>query len=83
MFEPDLREQLRAACDAWVELVAGRIREGLEDGSIRAGADPQAAAERLTATVDGLSARWLAGLLERDHARDLLAGAVCNELAPQ
>lgn len=80
VFEPDLRDQLREATRTWVELVAGAIREGLEDGSIRAGVDPDACAERLTALVDGLSARWLAGVATREDARALLADAIAVEL---
>jgi AcrR family transcriptional regulator len=83
VFEPELREQVAAASAAWVELVAERIGAGRTDGSIRADADPLASAERLTALVDGLSSRWLAGLLERTRARSLLAEAVRVELAAQ
>ena len=39
------------------------------------------AAERLTALVDGLSSRWLAGALDRDRARELLEAAIAAELA--
>jgi AcrR family transcriptional regulator len=80
VFEPDLREQLRAASERWSAIVAQRIRTGLEDGSVRPDVDPDACAERLTATVDGLSARWLAGLMTRERARELLAAAVAAEL---
>jgi AcrR family transcriptional regulator len=81
VFEPELRDQVRAAGRTWTELVAGHVRAGTEDGSVRAGVDPGAAAERLTALVDGLSARWLAGMLDRRRARELLAGAIRAELA--
>jgi AcrR family transcriptional regulator len=79
VFEPDLRDQLRAATRTWNELVAGAIRDGLDDGSIGACVDPDACAERLTALVDGLSARWLAGVVEREEARALLADAIAVE----
>ena len=46
--------------------MAAAIAAGIEDGSITGTVDARAAAERLTALVDGLSARWLAGL---DRAR--------------
>jgi AcrR family transcriptional regulator len=81
VFEPELREQLRDATVAWVELVADTIRRGIDDGSIEPDVRPDAAASRLTAIVEGLSARWLAGILERDEARALLADAIAVELA--
>ncbi|HEY6695915.1 MAG TPA: TetR/AcrR family transcriptional regulator [Solirubrobacteraceae bacterium] len=81
VFEQDLREQLRDASDAWTELVAAAIAAGIEDGSIPASVDGHASAERLTALVDGVSARWLAGVIDRERARELLAGAIARELA--
>jgi AcrR family transcriptional regulator len=80
VFEPDLRDQLREASGRWSELVAATIAEGVADGSIPGGVDAQATAERLTALVDGLSARWLAGLLPRERARELLDAAIAREL---
>jgi AcrR family transcriptional regulator len=80
VFEPELRDQLRDATDAWNALVAAAIRAGIEDGSIAATVDADACAERLTAFVDGLSARWLAGLIARERARELLAAAIAAEL---
>jgi hypothetical protein len=82
VFEPDLREQLRAASDTWSAIVAERIRAGQSDGSVRADADPAASAERLRATVDGLSTRWPAGVMTRERARELLADAIASELRP-
>ena len=35
----------------------------------------------LTALVDGLSNRWLAGALDRERARELLDAAIAAELA--
>jgi AcrR family transcriptional regulator len=69
VFEPELRDQLKEATDTWNALVADAT-----------GADADAA-ERLTALVDGLSARWLAGLTTRERARELLAQAIAAELA--
>ncbi len=80
MFEPELRDQLREASETWTDLVAGAIREGVEDGSISGDVDAHACAERLTALVDGLSSRWLAGLVTRERARELLAAAIAAEL---
>jgi AcrR family transcriptional regulator len=80
VFERDLREQLRAANTTWVELVADRIRAGQADGSIRNDGDAEDSAERLTALVDGLSARWLAGLIDHGRACELLRSAIAGEL---
>ena len=81
VFEAELRDQLRDAGATWNDLVAAAIAAGIEDGSINGTVDARAAAERLTALVDGLSARWLAGMIERERARELLAGAMTRELA--
>jgi AcrR family transcriptional regulator len=81
VFEAELRDQLRDASGAWTELVARAIAAGVDDGSIPGGVDPLAAAERLTALVEGLSSRWLAGVIERERARELLAKAIARELA--
>jgi AcrR family transcriptional regulator len=74
VFEPSLREQLRAANDTWTALVAERF------AAAHADIDPQEAAERLTALIDGLSARWHAGLITRERACELLEGAIAREL---
>jgi len=73
VFEPELRDQLKEATDDWNALVADGIRADVDE--------PDAVAERLTALVDGLSARWLAGLMTRERARELLAAAIASELA--
>jgi AcrR family transcriptional regulator len=82
VFQPDLREQLQQAAANWTDLVAGAIQDGVEDGSIRPDVDARGCAERLTALVEGLSARWLAGLVERERARELVAAAVVSALRP-
>ena len=80
VFEPDLRDQLREASAAWIGARGERDRRGRRGGSIPGDVDAQACAERLTALVDGLSARWLAGLVTRERARELLAAAIASEL---
>lgn len=42
--------------------------------------DAAAAAERLTALVEGLSERWHSGSLTLERARELLSGAIAREL---
>lgn len=82
VFEPGLRDQLRAANTTWVRIVAAAIRAGQGDGSVRAALDPDAAAEMLTALIDGLSGRWHAGLSEHRRAVELLDAAIATELRP-
>ena len=74
VFEPGLREQVREATEAWVALVASGIEAEAPQ------VDARAAAERLTALVDGLSNRWLAGSLDRERAQQLLEAAIASEL---
>jgi AcrR family transcriptional regulator len=75
VFEPDLREQVKEATEAWVSLVSKALAAEAPDLP-----DARAAAERLTALVDGLSNRWLAGALDRERARELLQTAIDREL---
>jgi AcrR family transcriptional regulator len=82
VFDAELRDQLRAANETWVALVARRIGDGQGDGSVRSDCDRWACAECLTSLVDGLSARWFAGLLDRDRACELLDRAISRTLRP-
>ena len=84
VFEPELRDQLREASETWSELVAARDRGGhRRTARSPATSTRSACAERLTALVDGLSARWLAGLTSRERARELLADAIERELSAE
>lgn len=76
VFEPALREDVRRVADEWSATVAQGIRRGLDDGSIRAGTDPEEVAEILITLVDGLCTRWLAGAIGCERARELLRAAV-------
>ncbi|MGG7569613.1 TetR/AcrR family transcriptional regulator [Streptomyces sirii] len=78
VFDPDLRELLADATRDWVEDLAQLIGQVQTAGS--AGADPYAAAERLTALVEGLSERWLSGTTSLQRAHELLRGAIEAEL---
>ncbi|MEU9082827.1 TetR/AcrR family transcriptional regulator [Streptomyces sp. NPDC048357] len=73
VFDPELREELAAAGAAWVAEVAGHL--AVLCPAAPAGA-VTAAAERLTALLEGLSVRWLSGLLPLEHARGLLREAI-------
>jgi AcrR family transcriptional regulator len=80
VFDADLRELLADATRDWVEDLAGLIGQVRTAGSAGTGTDPYAAAERLTALVEGLSERWLSGTTSLERAHELLRGAVEAEL---
>jgi AcrR family transcriptional regulator len=82
VFEPELRDDLRRVTAEWNGWVAEAIADGLAEGSVRAGVDPEAAAALLTSVVEGLSLRWLAGSLELEQARALCRDAVDALLRP-
>ncbi|MEV7580525.1 TetR/AcrR family transcriptional regulator [Streptomyces erythrochromogenes] len=73
VFDPELREDLAAAGAAWAAEVAGHLAELCPTAPPGAVA---AAAERLTALLEGLSVRWLSGLLPLRHARGLVREAI-------
>jgi AcrR family transcriptional regulator len=75
-FEPEFRDDVRRVTGSWQRAVADAIAAGVADGSVRGHVDPHAAAGVLTALIDGMSVRWLAGALELDVAREQLALAV-------
>ncbi|MEU0830015.1 TetR/AcrR family transcriptional regulator [Streptomyces sp. NPDC056231] len=78
VFDPVLREDLARATLVWVQEVAALLGQVQPMASA---ATLAAAAERLTALLEGLSMRWLSGGLRVDHARALMQGAIEAELA--
>ncbi|TXD00130.1 TetR/AcrR family transcriptional regulator [Streptomyces sp. ISID311] len=82
VFDPDLRELLADATREWTDDLADLIRRAQAAGTAAPGADPQAAAERLSALIEGLSERWLSGTTTLERAHELVRGAVAAELGP-
>ncbi|MFF0431531.1 TetR/AcrR family transcriptional regulator [Streptomyces sp. NPDC004327] len=78
VFDPVLREDLARATLVWVQEVAALLGQVYP---LAPAAMLAAAAERLTALLEGLSMRWLSGGLAVDHARTLMAEAIEVELA--
>lgn len=77
VFDPRLRDDLARAGRRWVREVAdllGRVNPGPPEPALLA------SAERLTSLVEGVSARWLSGILPLERARGLLRDAVAVEL---
>ena len=79
-FDEAVREAFSRLSEDWIGWVAGRIRRGQAGGEIPAAVDPQAAAERLTALVEGVSGRWLAGDITTAHGQRLIRAGVGREL---
>ncbi|MCX4984724.1 TetR/AcrR family transcriptional regulator [Streptomyces sp. NBC_00572] len=77
VFDPELRADLARAGLAWVHEVAALLGETCP--SVPA-PTLTAAAERLTALLEGLSTRWLSGALTLTHARELMREAISVEL---
>jgi AcrR family transcriptional regulator len=82
VFDHSLRPALTRSTRRWIDDVARLIRRGQEDGSIPADLVPEEAAQQLTAMTEGLSTRWLAGLLTTAEARSGLREAVERYLGP-
>ncbi len=80
VFDEELRPIIRDATDYWTDQLVELIEQGRTDGSIRAETEPETVALRLTAMVEGLSNRWLAGLLSTEQARTHITATVRAEL---
>ncbi|MDV5150021.1 helix-turn-helix domain-containing protein [Streptomyces sp. SBC-4] len=77
VFDEVLREDLTRATAVWVQEVAellGEVRPMAPAAAL------SAAAERLTALLEGLSMRWLSGTLQMSHARTLMSEAIDAEV---
>ncbi|MFE1377500.1 TetR/AcrR family transcriptional regulator [Streptomyces sp. NPDC058740] len=77
VFDEVLREDLTRATRVWVQEVAALLGEVRPAASATA---LEAAAERLTALLEGLSMRWLSGTLQIAHARTLMGDAIDAEI---
>lgn len=80
IFSPALRPTIAAATEKWIDDTADLVRTGHADGTISADLDPETTAVRLTALVEGFSARWLTGLLDTEQARRHLDAAIAAVL---
>ncbi|MEU6114323.1 helix-turn-helix domain-containing protein [Streptomyces sp. NPDC047117] len=77
VFDHVLREDLARATLVWVQEVAALLGQVQP---LAPAATLAAAAERLTALLEGLSMRWLSGGLDIDQARTLMSQAIEVEL---
>ncbi|MFC9005480.1 TetR/AcrR family transcriptional regulator [Streptomyces microflavus] len=78
VFDPELRGELALASVIWVREVADQLGEARPTAPESA---LTASAERLTALLEGLSARWLSGILPLTDARTRMREAIGVEVA--
>lgn len=82
IFDPSLRPTIIRLTAQWVDDIADMIRSGQLDGSLDASIDPQELGVRLSALVEGMSARWLTGIVTTEEARRHLVASAEALLAP-
>lgn len=82
IFDVELRPMLTSLTQRWVDDIADLVREGHADGSIDTSLDPDETGIRMSAAVEGISARWLTGILTTEAARRHLAAMVNAALGP-
>ncbi len=82
IFDHALRPTLIALTQRWIDDIAELVRTGHDDGSIPTPLDADDTGVRLSALVEGISARWLNGILTTAQARDHLAAAAAAILGP-
>ncbi|MEU4930514.1 helix-turn-helix domain-containing protein [Streptomyces yokosukanensis] len=78
VFDPTLRDELALASLIWTREVAdllGRVLPTAPESTL------VASAERLTSLLEGLSSRWLSGVLQLDQARSRMREAIAVEIA--
>ena len=73
IFDHSLRPTIAALTERWVTDIADLVRSGHQDGSISTDLDPDEMGVRLSSLVEGISARWLTGILATKQARNHLA----------
>lgn len=76
VFDDALRPTIEKQTARWNADLAELIRSGQQDGSIGDACDADRLASVLTATTEGVSGRWLAGILTTDDARQHIQLAV-------
>ncbi len=82
IFDHALRPTITALTQRWVNDIAELVRTGQRDGSIATALDPDEMGVRLSALVEGISARWLTGILTTTQARTHLAAMAAAILRP-
>lgn len=69
---PEVQATLERVTSGWDQKVAVGVLRGMVDGSLRSDLEPRLVAQTLTCAVEGLSQRWLAGMITAQQARSSL-----------
>ncbi|TNM41953.1 TetR/AcrR family transcriptional regulator [Nocardioides albidus] len=69
---PELQSTLDRVTSLWDQQMAVGVLRAMVDGSLRADLEPRLVAQALTCAVEGLSQRWLAGVIDAQQARAAL-----------
>lgn len=77
-----LHNALKSVTREWNDQVMIGVLRCIEEGSIRSSLPAASIAKLLTACVEGLSQRWLAGVLDVDKAREALDVLLASLVAP-
>lgn len=82
IFDTAIRPTLAVLTKQWIDDIAELVRHGHADGSVAEQVDPIETGIALSALVEGISTRWLNGLLTTDDARRHLANIAGLLLRP-
>ncbi len=82
IFDHALRPTIAKLTQRWVDDIADFIRSGQVDGSIDSTLDPPQVGVSLSALVEGISGRWLTGILTTQQAREHLRATIVLILDP-
>lgn len=80
IFDPSLQPTVARLTRRWIDDIAALVRVGHGDGSIDVGVDPDETGIRVSAVVEGLSGRWLSGMLTTTEARRHVVAVVTSLL---
>jgi AcrR family transcriptional regulator len=83
IFDESLRPILAKQTLRWIDDIADLVKDGHRDGSVGRSVNPTTAGIRLSALVEGLSSRWLAGLLTTTQTRRHITDSAQTLLGPE
>jgi AcrR family transcriptional regulator len=80
IFDHRMRPAVVESYASWRGQISGLIEEAIAEGSVPP-IDPDPACRRLIALVDGFGLQLISGMIDRDHATQLIRSGIERELA--